>query len=163
MASLFPLDPRVMRALSSSRRTAILRALGERAHTPAELARRLGVAEPTVQYHLDRLASAGLARRRDDGRRWAYHELTDEARAVVQSAGPVATATAAFSLLVAAALAWLWWDAQPDPLPPGTIGMQLPAPAWAPWVLAGAGLLFVVGLAVAAYAVAAWRARRSGL
>lgn len=151
------LDPRLFRTLASRPRAEILRALAERPHTPAELARRLGVADTTAQYHLDRLAAAGLARRRDDGRVWAYHELTSDGRALVPADARVPATLGALLAALAAFLAAAWWRAQPEPLPPGTIGFPVPAPSWAPWALAGAALC--LGLAILT-GMLAWSLRR---
>jgi DNA-binding transcriptional ArsR family regulator len=152
------LDPRLFRVLASRPRAQLLRALGERPHTPAELARRFGLADATIHYHLARLAQAGLAARREDGRAWSYHELTPAGRALM----PLDAGGPALAGAVAAAaggwLLWLWRDAQPDPSPAGTMPFPAPVPAWAPWALAGA----VAMLAVAAACLwAAWRARPS--
>jgi DNA-binding transcriptional ArsR family regulator len=160
MTPLRLLDPRFFRALSSATRVDVLRALSERPHTPAELSRRLGVAESTAQYHLDRLAAAGLARRRSDGRVWAYHELTDLGRSLAAMRPAAAGATTlALALLAAAAAAWS--VALPDPVPPGTIMVPAPMPDWAPWAL---GAAIVLGLAAVAMAWAglALHGRRGG-
>lgn len=126
------LHPTVFRMLASRRRVDILRALAERPHTPAELARRIGVTEQTVQYHLDKLAAAGLADRRKDERPWAYHELTAPGRDLV-SDPPSTKPLAALALAMAVAsgvFAWAWNQARPEPLPPNSMASPAPAPWW---------------------------------
>ena len=145
------LRPSTFRALSSRRRVEILRHLAERPHTPAELARRLGVTEQTVQYHLDKLAGAGLAERRMDERRWAYHELTGMGRDVV--ADPPSTKPLAVLGLAGAALATglaaIWASGRPEPLPPNSLASPAPEPWWLDLAIAGSvglGVIAVIGI-----------------
>src|SRR5437773_1504625 len=71
------LDAETFRALASSTRLAVLRALGERRKTLTELARDLDLNKATLHEHLQLLSTADLVRKRDDeGRKWIYYELT---------------------------------------------------------------------------------------
>ena len=152
------LDPRLFRVLASRPRAQMLRALGERPHTPAELSRRFGLADATIHYHLQRLAQAGLAARREDHRAWSYHELTPAGRALLPLDGRGAGVAGILAAAAGAWLLWLWQDAQPDAPPAGTMPFPVPVPAWAPWALAGGVLLLAVA---AACLLAAWRVRGS--
>jgi len=61
---------RVMRAVACVTRLEILRLLVREGElTPTALAKKLGISLPAVSLHLQRLASAGLIRRRPSGRR----------------------------------------------------------------------------------------------
>ena len=157
------LRPSVFRVLSSRRRVEILRSLAERPHTPAELSRRLGVTEQTVQYHLDKLADVGLAERSPDARPWAYHQLTGTGRDLVTnppSTKPLA-ALAILAGLLAAFLGWLWNEGRPAPLPPNSLASPAPEPWWLDLALSA----WVAAMVVTAIALSAWlnmqRAQRS--
>jgi len=119
------LDADTFRALASSTRLTVLKALDERRKTLTELARDLQLNKATVHEHMQLLTGAGLVRKRDDeGRKWIYYELTWTGQRILH---PEATTT--FNLLlglsVAAAgggVAMLgralgWWFAAHHPQP----------------------------------------------
>lgn len=132
--------PGTFRALASPRRVAILAALRERPHTGSELARLLGLSDTAVRKHLHVLTEAGLVDRRDEGRPWTYHELTPEARALVQAppAGKTLGALAVLAAAVATSLAALWDARRPEPLDPTRLGAAAPPDPMLPWLLGGA-------------------------
>lgn len=71
------LDAETFKALASTTRLSVLRALDERRKTLSELARDLDLNKATLHEHLGLLSAAGLVRKRDDeGRKWIYYELT---------------------------------------------------------------------------------------
>ncbi|MEK6985092.1 MAG: winged helix-turn-helix domain-containing protein [Candidatus Thermoplasmatota archaeon] len=71
------LDAETFKALASSSRLQVLKALDERRKTLSELARDLALNKATVHEHLALLSSADLVKKRDDeGRKWIYYELT---------------------------------------------------------------------------------------
>ncbi len=71
------LDAETFRALASTTRLSVLRALDERRKTLTELARDLALNKATVHEHLQLLCAAELVKKRDDeGRKWIYYELT---------------------------------------------------------------------------------------
>lgn len=62
-------------ALASESRLAVLRLLvkrGPQGYTPSELIERLGVAAPTLSFHLKELMHAGLVANRREGRNLYY-------------------------------------------------------------------------------------------
>lgn len=71
------LDAETFRALASTTRLSVLRALDERRKTLSELSRDLALNKATVHEHLQLLSAAELVKKRDDeGRKWIYYELT---------------------------------------------------------------------------------------
>jgi DNA-binding transcriptional ArsR family regulator len=155
------LNPRTFRALASPTRAKVLRLLAERPHTPAELARAIGLTEQTVQYHLEKLNATGLTmRRKDEERPWAYHELTPDGRALVESPPSARTplALAVLATVVAASLGIAWQMAQPEPLPPNSIASPAPAPDWVAWA---GWTAIVVAFIAAVLLVVVWVGRRA--
>ncbi|HUR25895.1 MAG TPA: winged helix-turn-helix domain-containing protein [Candidatus Thermoplasmatota archaeon] len=125
------LDADTFRALASSTRLTVLKALDERRKTLTELSRDLALNKATVHEHMQLLTSAGLVRKRDDeGRKWIYYELTWTGQRILH---PEATTT--FNLLLGLSVAAAgggvfmlgramgWWFAEragsADEAPPG--------------------------------------------
>lgn len=79
-------DRETLKALGADTRVEILKSLGLRRKTQAELAEELGIKPPSVKEHLERLASAGLVQlaASDAERKWKYFELTPKGNALVQ-------------------------------------------------------------------------------
>ncbi len=71
------------KALSTETRTRILKLLGQRKHTQAELAAALGIAAPSVKEHLDALVAARLISKESTDRKWKYFDLTPTGRAIL--------------------------------------------------------------------------------
>jgi DNA-binding transcriptional ArsR family regulator len=95
------LDADTFRALASSTRLTVLKALDERRKTLTELSRDLALNKATVHEHMQLLTAAGLVRKRDDeGRKWIYYELTWTGQRILH---PEATTT--FNLLLALSVA----------------------------------------------------------
>lgn len=95
------LDADTFRALASSTRLTVLKALDERRKTLTELSRDLALNKATVHEHMQLLTAAGLVRKRDDeGRKWIYYELTWTGQRILH---PEATTT--FSLLLGLSVA----------------------------------------------------------
>ena len=95
------LDAETFRALASSTRLTVLKALDERRKTLTELARDLQLNKATVHEHMQLLTAAGLVRKRDDeGRKWIYYELTWTGQRILH---PEATTT--FNLLLSLSVA----------------------------------------------------------
>ncbi len=120
------LDAETFKALASTTRLTVLRALDQRRKTLTELSRDLDLNKATVHEHLQLLTAADLIRKRDDeGRKWIYYELTWRGQRLMH---PQETTTfnVLLGLSVAAAgggvtmlgraLGW-WLDAHPVPQP----------------------------------------------
>ncbi|MEW5955302.1 MAG: winged helix-turn-helix domain-containing protein [Candidatus Micrarchaeota archaeon] len=78
------IDRDTLRALGADTRVNILKKLGERRKTQAELAAELDLAAPSVKEHVQRLAQAGLVKRIESERKWKYYELTEKGTALVR-------------------------------------------------------------------------------
>ncbi|MHB1260393.1 MAG: ArsR/SmtB family transcription factor [Thermoplasmatota archaeon] len=95
------LDADTFRALASSTRLTVLKALDERRKTLTELSRDLALNKATVHEHMQLLTAAGLVKKRDDeGRKWIYYELTWTGQRILH---PEATTT--FNLLLGLSVA----------------------------------------------------------
>src|SRR5216117_1244995 len=99
------LDQESFRALASDVRVEVLKRLDARRETVTDLS------NPTLLEHLEKLQSAGLVKRVDEGRKWIYYELTDKGRKILHpervaitlalGAAVVLAAIGAFYLLIA--------------------------------------------------------------
>ncbi len=99
------LDQESFRALASEVRVDILKRLDARRMTVTDLSNAITLSKPTLLEHLERLQSAGLVRRMDEGRKWIYYELTGKARKILHPERVqiiVALATTAILLAVGA-------------------------------------------------------------
>ena len=88
--SKITLDAETFKALASATRLTVLKALDERRKTLTELAHELSLNKATVHEHLGLLLAAGLIRKRDEGRKWIYYELTWTGQGILR---PEATTT----------------------------------------------------------------------
>ncbi len=105
------LDQESFRALASDVRVEVLKRLDARRETVTDLSNLLGLSKPTLLEHLEKLQSAGLVKRVDEGRKWIYYELTDKGRKILHpervaitlalGAAVVLAAIGAFYLLIA--------------------------------------------------------------
>ncbi len=78
-------DRETLKALGADTRIAILKKLGTRRMTQAELASELGMRPPTISEHLSTLEAAELVTHSSDsGHKWKYYELTQKGSAVVR-------------------------------------------------------------------------------
>jgi len=71
------------KALMNDTRITILKVLSRRRYTLTELSKILGLAKPTVLYHLSLLENAGYIKKTNI-RKWTYYELTDLGRSVLK-------------------------------------------------------------------------------
>src|SRR5256886_161696 len=76
------LDQESFRALASDVRVEILKRLDARRETVTDLSNLLTLSKPTLLEHLEKLQSAGLVKRIDEGRKWIYYELSDKGRKI---------------------------------------------------------------------------------
>lgn len=80
---LVTLDTESFKALSSEARVRILMALDSKRMTLSDLSRELELAKPTLKEHLDKLDSARLVKREDEGRKWIYYSLSGKAKRIL--------------------------------------------------------------------------------
>ncbi|HYM39517.1 MAG TPA: winged helix-turn-helix domain-containing protein [Thermoplasmata archaeon] len=78
--STITLDQESFKALASEVRVDILKRLDERRQTVTDLSSLLSLSKPTLLEHLEKLQTAGLVKRVDEGRKWIYYELTAKGR-----------------------------------------------------------------------------------
>src|SRR5256714_5968794 len=81
------LDQESFRALASDVRVDVLKRLDARRETVTDLSNLLGLSKPTLLEHLEKLQSAGLVKRVDEGRKWIYYELSDKGRKILHPSG----------------------------------------------------------------------------
>ncbi len=77
------LDQESFKALASVVRVEILKKLDERRATVTDLSSLMELSKPTLLEHLDKLQTAGLVKRIDEGRKWIYYELTGKGRRIL--------------------------------------------------------------------------------
>ena len=77
------LDRESFKALASEVRVEVLKQLEARRMTVTDLSNAMALAKPTLLEHLDRLVSAGLVTKMDEGRKWIYYELTKRGRNIL--------------------------------------------------------------------------------
>jgi DNA-binding transcriptional ArsR family regulator len=105
------LDQESFRALASDVRVEVLKRLDVRRETVTDLSNLISLSKPTLLEHLEKLQSAGLVKRIDEGRKWIYYELSDKGRKILHpervaitlalGAAVVLAAIGVFYLLVA--------------------------------------------------------------
>jgi DNA-binding transcriptional ArsR family regulator len=79
------LDEKGIKALADPTRRKIIKTLGERRKTQAEIAKELGIKPPTVSSHLKKLADAKIVKKEpQDGRKWVYYSLTPRGTGVAK-------------------------------------------------------------------------------
>src|SRR5437016_228371 len=77
------LDQESFKALASDVRVGILKHLDARRETVTDLSNLMTLSKPTLLEHLEKLQSAGLVKRVDEGRKWIYYELSDKGRKIL--------------------------------------------------------------------------------
>ena len=96
------LDQESFRALASDVRVGILKRLDIRRETVTDLSNLLSLSKPTLLEHLEKLQSAGLVKRIDEGRKWIYYELSDKGRKVLHPERVAITLALAAAVFLAA-------------------------------------------------------------
>ncbi len=77
------LDRESFKALASEVRVEVLKQLESKRMTVTDLSNAMNLAKPTLLEHLDRLVSADLVTKMDEGRKWIYYELTKRGRGIL--------------------------------------------------------------------------------
>ncbi|TLZ91222.1 MAG: winged helix-turn-helix transcriptional regulator [Methanobacteriota archaeon] len=96
------LDQESFRALASDVRVGILKRLDSRRETVTDLSNLLQLSKPTLLEHLEKLQTAGLVKRIDEGRKWIYYELTDKGRKILHPEKVAITLALASAIVLAA-------------------------------------------------------------
>src|SRR3970040_929406 len=78
------LDREAFKALASEVRVEVLKQLEARRMTVTDLSHAMSLAKPTLLEHLDRLVTAGLVTKQDEGRKWIYYDLTKRGRNILR-------------------------------------------------------------------------------
>ncbi len=159
--STITLDQESFKALASEVRVDILKKLDERRQTVTDLSGLLALSKPTLLEHLEKLQTAGLVKRVDEGRKWIYYELSQKGRKLLHpervaivlalSSAAVLAAIGVFSFLFSAGGIY-----SAPAMTPGNASNPALAPARS-LGLAAAGpiVLLTLGLAAAAVVIAA--------
>src|SRR5438128_12587686 len=71
-----------------------------------------GLSKPTLLEHLEKLQSAGLVKRVDEGRKWIYYELTDKGRKILHPERVAITLALGIAVALAAIGAFLALSAE---------------------------------------------------
>lgn len=171
------LDRESFKALASEVRVEILKQLEARRMTVTDLSNAMSLAKPTLLEHLDRLVTAGLVSKIDEGRKWIYYDLTKRGRTILHphqvkimlslllsillfSAGVVAVLNATSGLLggpSSSNQSEYLTGTDSSPFSRGVTFVTLSEPA-------GVGLiLFAIGGAMLGVALAFWYAQRTVL
>src|SRR2546429_1525020 len=101
------LDQASFKALASDVRVGILKRLDVRRETVTDLSNLLSLSKPTLLEHLEKLQSAGLVKRVDEGRKWIYYELSDKGRKILHHERVAITLVLGLAVALAAIGAFL--------------------------------------------------------
>ena len=149
------LDQESFKALASDVRVGILKHLDVRRETVTDLSNLMTLSKPTLLEHLEKLQSAGLVKRVDEGRKWIYYDLSDKGRKILHPERVAITLALGIAVALAAIGAFLVLSAEAA-IMPGSPLLNASAPSAERSVLSGpigfAALAF--GLAIASGLVA---------
>ncbi len=101
------LDQESFKALASDVRVGILKRLDVRRETVTDLSNLLSLSKPTLLEHLEKLQSAGLVKRVDEGRKWIYYALSDKGRKILHPERVAITLVLGMAVALAAIGAFL--------------------------------------------------------
>lgn len=146
------LDTESFKALSSEARVKILQALDSKRMTLSDLSRELELTKPTLKEHLDKLDSARLVHREDEGRKWIYYSLSRKGRRILHPERTRFKILFSFSLtliIIATAIMTVEWSVRSEALMTCTYCGQ---PLWDTFIPMMATILGIFGLIVMVYA-----------
>lgn len=111
------LDEKGIKALADPTRRKIIKTLGERRKTQAEIAKELGIKPPTVSSHLKKLADAKIVKKEpQNGRKWVYYSLTPRGTGVAKPQANYAfTLSIGIGVLLVLAVGYLGYNAWAAP------------------------------------------------
>ena len=101
------LDQESFKALASDVRVGILKHLDVRRETVTDLSNLMTLSKPTLLEHLEKLQSAGLVKRVDEGRKWIYYKLSDKGRKILHPERVAITLVLGIAVALAAIGAFL--------------------------------------------------------
>src|SRR5437879_3749468 len=130
------LDQASFKALASDVRVGILKRLDVRRETVTDLSNLLSLSKPTLLEHLEKLQSAGLVKRVDEGRKWIYYELSDKGRKILHPERVAITLALGIAVALVAIGAFLVLSAEAA-FVPGSPVQNPSAPSAAQTVLLG--------------------------
>ncbi len=114
------LDLETFKALASTTRLQVLKALDERRKTLSEISRDLDLNKATVHEHLQVLVMTGLVKKLDEGRKWIYYELSWQGQRLLHPQesttfsvllGLSVLAAGGSAALFGQAMGW-WWNSR---------------------------------------------------
>lgn len=143
------LDQESFKALASDVRVGILKHLDVRRETVTDLSNLMTLSKPTLLEHLEKLQSAGLVKRIDEGRKWIYYELSDKGRKILHPERVAITLALGIAVALAAIGVFLVLSAEAAILP-GSPLLNASAPSAERSVLSGP-----IGFAALAFGLAA--------
>ncbi len=117
--STITLDQESFKALASEVRVDILKKLDERRQTVTDLSGHLNLSKPTLLEHLEKLQTAGLVKRVDEGRKWIYYELSQKGRKLLHPEKVAIVLALSSAVVLAAVGAVLLFFAAAYPSPTG--------------------------------------------
>lgn len=79
------LTQKEFKALSSEKRTQIIKMLKGRNYTLAEFSKHLNLAPPTIKQHLELLIDSDIIELEDSGHKWKYYKLTRKGKKLTES------------------------------------------------------------------------------
>jgi len=98
------LDKKTFEALAVDSRINILKALKKRRKTQAELSKELKLSAPTISEHLNKIMKAGLIKKKKQGKKWIYYELTEKGKNIIE---PKVTTAFVFALSLSIVLMFI--------------------------------------------------------
>jgi len=142
------LDQESFKALASDVRVGILKHLDVRRETVTDLSNLMTLSKPTLLEHLEKLQSAGLVKRVDEGRKWIYYELSDKGRKILHPERVAITLALGIAVALAAIGAFLVLTAEVA-IMPGSPLLNASAPSAQRSLLSGP-----IGFAVLSFGLA---------
>src|SRR5690348_15384032 len=123
------LDQESFKALASDVRVGILKRLDVRRETVTDLSNLMTLSKPTLLEHLEKLQSAGLVKRLDEGRKWIYYELSDKGRKILHPERVAITLALGIAVALAAIGAFLVVSAEVAIMPGSPLMNNASAPS----------------------------------
>ncbi len=124
------------------------------ASTVTDLSNLLNLSKPTLLEHLEKLQTAGLVKRVDEGRKWIYYVLSDKGRKILHPER-VAITLALAAAVVLAAIGVFYVLFASSALTPGYPLVNVSAPSRQPDALAEPATLGLIAFVLSAASLVA--------